>query len=479
MSSKNTNTEVYYTLLPTAGRERTYKFWDLLAVQICYGIAAWFFLAGAQTGLYLPAKEAVPTILAGNCIPLFMIVGCGLVASRYGVEQLTSTRGIFGNKGTTLVLWMYLLCLYPSQATLCLLFGQSATKFSGSLFGENLLSSEGFGVTFFGLLALVIGGFIAWLGPNALKWFTRISAICMFAILAGLIVYVLNMYGIDYIFNAEPREPIMIDGEPSAAWSRASALETNVGIGLSWAFFFGQWTRLADSESTAFHGTMWGWGLLAAIAGVFAAFTALATGIYDPTIWLVNISEDTGIPFLSILGLLLMAIANVSSFATATYPATISLRSRFPKLKWVPALMICIIPVLFLLNDDVYNAINKVFSFIACLSSIYGAIVIADLLFVCKGRFSIREMFNYSKGYSYWKGYNPGALVAMAAGLAFYLTTLNPLTWESPNGLFPYISAGIPTFIITGIVYIVRMKCWVLKKFPVTFMNDIKYDDQK
>ena len=261
MSSKNTNTEVYYTLLPTAGRERTYKFWDLLAVQICYGIAAWFFLAGAQTGLYLPAKEAVPTILAGNCIPLFMIVGCGLVASRYGVEQLTSTRGIFGNKGTTLVLWMYLLCLYPSQATLCLLFGQSATKFSGSLFGENLLSSEGFGVTFFGLLALVIGGFIAWLGPNALKWFTRISAICMFAILAGLIVYVLNMYGIDYIFNAEPREPIMIDGEPSAAWSRASALETNVGIGLSWAFFFGQWTRLADSESTAFHGTMWGFWL--------------------------------------------------------------------------------------------------------------------------------------------------------------------------------------------------------------------------
>ena len=67
----------------------------------------------------------------------------------------------------------------------------------------------------------------------------------------------------------------------------------------------------------------------------------------------------------------------------------------------------------------------------------------------------------------------------MAAGLAFYLTTLNPLTWESPNGLFPYISAGIPTFIITGIVYIVLMKCWVLKKFPVTFMNDIKYDDQK
>ena len=229
-STKNTNTEVYYTLLPTTGKDRTYKFWDLLAVQICYGIAAWFFLAGSQTGLYLPAKEAVPTILAGNCIPLFLIVGCGIVACRYGVEQLTSTRGIFGNKGTTLVLAFYLFCLYPSQAMLCLLFGESATKFVGSLFGESMFSSNGFGVTFWGMTALVIGGFIAWLGPNALKWFTRISAISMFAILAGLIIYVLNVYGIDYIFSAEPREPYMIDGEPSVAWSRASALETNVGI---------------------------------------------------------------------------------------------------------------------------------------------------------------------------------------------------------------------------------------------------------
>lgn len=474
----NSKAEVYYTLLPTRGFERSYKFWDLLAVQICYGIAAWFFLAGAQTGLYLPAKEAIPTILAGQCIPLFLIVGCGIVASRYGVEQLTSTTGIFGHRGTTLVLIFYMFCLYPSQAMLCLLFGQSATKFTGSLFGESIFSSS-FGVTFFGVCALVIGGFIAWLGPNALKWFTRISAICMFTILAGLIAYVFYKYGIDYIWNAQPREPYMVDGQPSVAWSRASALETNVGMGLSWAFFFGQWTRLADSESTAFHGCMWGWGFLACIAGVFAAFTALATGIYDPTIWLVNISEETGIPFLSILGLILMAVANVSSFATATYPATISLRSKFPKLPWIGALAIAIVPILVLLNEDVYNAINKVYAFIACLSSIYGAIVVADLFFVCKGRFSMRGMFNQSKGYSYWKGFNPGALIAIAAGLACYLLILNPLTWESPTGLFPYISAGIPTFLFIGIVYVVCMKCWILKKFPVTFLNDIKYPEQK
>lgn len=478
MSNSRTN-EVYYTLLPTNGKSRTYHFWDLLAVQICYGIAAWFFLAGSQTGLYLPAKEAIPTILAGQCIPLLLIVGCGVVSSRYGVEQITSTSGIFGQKGTTVILIFYMFCLYPSQAMLCLMFGESATKFTGSLFGDNMFSSSGFGVTFFGLCCLAIGGYIAWLGPNALKWFTRISAIAMFAILAALIVYVISVYGFDTIFSAEPREPYMVDGEASVAWSRAAALETNVGMGLSWAFFFGQWTRLADAEYTAFHGCMWGWGLLACIAGVFAAFTALATGVYDPTIWIVNMSEVTGFPLLSVLGLLLMAVANVSSFATATYPATISLRSRFPKLGWLPALAIAIVPIFVLLNDSVYDAITKVYSFIGLLSSIYGAIVVADLLLVCKGRFSIREWYNQSKGYSYWKGFNPGAIIAILIGFAVYLSILNPLTYNSPTGLFPYISAGIPTFFATGIAYTLLMKLWVLKKFPVTFMNDIKYPDQK
>jgi cytosine/uracil/thiamine/allantoin permease len=84
----------------------------------------------------------------------------------------------------------------------------------------------------------------------------------------------------------------------------------------------------------------------------------------------------------------------------------------------------------------------------------------------------MREFFNVSRGYRYLGGWNPGALIAVACGFATYLTILNPLTWESASGLFPYITAGLPTFIVTAIVYTVLMKVWVLKKIKVPFVND-------
>jgi membrane protein insertase Oxa1/YidC/SpoIIIJ len=38
---------------------------------------------------------------------------------------------------------------------------------------------------------------------------------------------------------------------------------------------------------------------------------------------------------------------------------------------------------------------------------------------------------------------------------------LDPLSWESPNGLFRYITAGIPSFIIAFLVYAVIIRLWI------------------
>ena len=55
--------DVYFTVLPCRKGERIYRFWDLLAIQICFGIGAWFFLIGSQTGMWLSAKQAIPAII--------------------------------------------------------------------------------------------------------------------------------------------------------------------------------------------------------------------------------------------------------------------------------------------------------------------------------------------------------------------------------------------------------------------------------
>ncbi len=474
--------DVYLSLVPSTDKMRCYTGWDLLAVQICWGIAAWFFLVGAQTGLYLPAKEAIPVLLVGNCLPLMFIAMGGIVSARIGVEQFSATTGIFGQRGIAIILCIGVFALLVPNASVMLMFGQSATKFVKALGGPEMFSSDtGIGFMIFAYAALLIGGLIAFLGPNAMKWFTRISAVSMMLILTGFIIYAFAYHGISTIWEAKPQGQIAPtdDAVLNLYWNRASALEINIGLGISWAFVFGQWTRLAKTERGGYHGCMWGWGLLATVAGVFSAFTALATGYYDPTLWIVEIGEATKIDLLSVMGLLLMAIANTTSLATVIYTIALSLRSRWPRIKWIIVILIATLPPIVVVDPGMYDKISNVYGIVALTSGIYGGIVVADYLFGMKGRVNIRECYNRKKGYWYWKGFNPAGMIAVVVGIITYVSILNPLTWESPTGLFPYITAGLPTAIVAGVVYALLFNFWVKKKWPITFINDLKTEEEK
>ncbi len=297
----------------------------------------------------------------------------------------------------------------------------------------------------------------------------------MMIVLIALILYLLLHEGLDKIFSAKPAAPIVIEGDEALSnrWNLASAFEINMGLGLSWAYFYGQFTRLAKSESIGYHGCMWGWGALAAIAGVFAAFAALAIGQYDPTSWLVVMSSNVGFPIMALIGLILMAVANISSIATIIYPAAITLVSNYPKMKWGMALAVATVPAAVLLTPGFYGRIAAIYAIIGLINGIYGAIIVTDYFFISKGVYKLRHIFNTQEGYQYFHGVNPAAAISMAFGLFFYLIVLNPVTWTSMTGWFPYITAGVPTVILTGLLYYVLMKAWIVKVYPAP----IKYEE--
>ncbi len=461
--------DVYFTILPCRKGERIYGFWDLLAIQICFGIGAWFFLIGSQTGMWLPAKQAIPAVVFGNCFGLLLMGAVAIMSARYGVEQLLGSVPVFGPKFTIINIIFFAVTWLCALALAALMFGQSAIKLWATIINENaLLASEFPGATIWAVLALAVGFIFAARGPDTLKWFTRIAAVFMAVVLVGLVIYLLFHVGIDKIFSAKPAAPIVVEGDQALSdrWNIASAFEVNIGLGLSWAYFYGQYTRLAKSESGGFHGCMWGWGALAAVAGVFAAFAALAIGQYDPTTWLVVMSTNVGFPIIALLGLLLMAIANISSISTIIYPATITLVSNYPKMKWGVALAVSTLPALILCTPGFYGRIASIYAIIGLINGIYGAIIVSDYFFISKGVYKLRHIFNTKEGYQYFHGVNPAAAISMAFGLCFYLIILNPLTWTSLTGWFPYITAGVPTVILTGVLYYVLMKAWIMKKYP-------------
>jgi nucleobase:cation symporter-1, NCS1 family len=456
LADKAIQSEVHTNLVPLRGRDRIYGGWDFLAVQICFGIAAWFFLVGSLTGLTVTAREAVPIILFGNAFPLLLIAVLAVLFARYGVEHWQGSAAVFGHRLKDVWLLVYITSSFGWIAYASFLFGQSAMRFLEPLGVPESWTEGSTGAIVFAIGATALGAFVAYLGPTVLKWFTRTSAIFLLVVLVFFIWVVLTRFGLSEVYAARPAEPM-----EDAAWSRASAIEFNVGLGLSWAFWYGQWTRLARSESGAFHGCMWGWGLLAATAGIFGAFVALATGIYDPSQWIATLGGG-----FAALGLLLFGVANISSVTALVYPMSVTLRTRFPKLHWGLAVVICSAPAVVLENPRVFENYGVYLAYIALLTGTYGGIMVADYLFVSRGvhAWQLRDIYVTGPNSRYWyvAGFNPAALIATLAGAAFYLWTLNPYTWTSGNGLFPYITAGLPSYLVAFVVYAVLMRVWIL-----------------
>jgi hypothetical protein len=51
-----------------------------------------------------------------------------------------------------------------------------------------------------------------------------------------------------------------------------------------------------------------------------------------------------------------------------------------------------------------------------------------------------------------WRGINPAAMIALAAGCCTYIALLNPLTYDSTE-FYPYLTASLPSAVAAACVY--------------------------
>ena len=105
-------------------------------------------------------------------------------------------------------------------------------------------------------------------------------------------------------------------------------------------------------------------------------------------------------------------------------------------------------PDLFFSNFGTFLAFIGVFFAPIC------AIQIVDYLIIRRQRINIRGIFSSGPGtpYHYWGGFNPAAILAMAAGFVTYLYLLNPVTYASRSP-YEFLTASLPTAVVAGVVY--------------------------
>ncbi len=69
-------------------------------------------------------------------------------------------------------------------------------------------------------------------------------------------------------------------------------------------------------------------------------------------------------------------------------------------------------------------------------------------------RIDIRAIYvgRTERPYEFWRGINPAAMIALAAGCCTYVSLLNPLTYQS-RGPYEYVSASLPAAAVAALVY--------------------------
>jgi nucleobase:cation symporter-1, NCS1 family len=135
------------------------------------------------------------------------------------------------------------------------------------------------------------------------------------------------------------------------------------------------------------------------------------------------------------------------------------------KLPWTVIILLGLVPVFavgMFIPDLFFDNFGTFLAFIGVFFAPLCAIQIVDYFLLRGQRINIRGVYQRGEGtpYAYWYGFNPAAILGMAAGFATYLYLLDPVTYAS-HWPYEYLTASLPTALVGGVVYLIATLLFV------------------
>lgn len=202
-----------------------------------------------------------------------------------------------------------------------------------------------------------------------------------------------------------------------------------------------------------------------------ASIKVFGTFIYDPVIMTVLISIPIWMKFL-ILALFMYMTYTVNIQGNLIPPAY-DISNLLPgKLKFKYGLLIAVAASLLMQTWILYGNAESLLeswesTYAAVLASIIG-VVVCDYLFVRKMNFDPTEVFKTKGYFTYYKGINPAAFIAV--GISLFLIFF-PFPWHT----IMLYGSGYFGVLITMPIYYLLMRFWIGPKYqPDLFSNRIK-----
>ncbi|MFY9962928.1 cytosine permease [Pseudomonas sp.] len=437
-------------LLPS---ERVWGFWGFAYANSALAVATWVFLIGGATALFVGPLQGISAIVIGNIIGVILAASSTcLPCGKYGVEQFTYLRSMFGLNGSRLVYVLSVVVLTMGWlAVLGLMCGRALDNLE-TLVQHSQPNSDDWLVTAGALLAIVLAALVAMRGPDMIRRLSAVIAPSLILIMLALMYFISQRLSFAELLAMPPLQPPFSDQRINFM----IAVEINIAAGFSWWPYIGNLSRLCSNQRTAFWPNLVGIFGAAVLGESVSLFAASTLGSSDPTAWM-RLAGGVGF---GVVALGFLALANLTGMVNILYTAVIGLRQlageRLRSVRWGALIgLFCVIPVIIVLCfPGIYDGFFIFLVWTSALNSALAGIGIADYFFLRHQRVNLRHVYA-APGASpvrFCKGFNPIALLALVAGFAIYVVVFNPQTLANTS-FFTFATASLPSCLLAGLVH--------------------------
>jgi NCS1 family nucleobase:cation symporter-1 len=438
--------ESAWPLLPG---ERTWSAARLTLTLATTAAATWCYLIGESVGSYLGFIKGGLALSAGCLIGMVLVLlAAGPTCVRFGIDSIAATKPQFGSRGWVVPAALQAVSIIGWNSLLIIFFAKSAVQLCVAL---GLLDSSSRSAALVPLLTVVACAIIFTALRRGARGVSLVSNILVAHVFIGLwMLYLL----------VSRRWPELIAAHPSSAspnplWNYTTGVELGIGATLSWWPYIGAMIRMAPNGRTIVLPVMLGMAAPVPLLSLIGLAGSLVLKTSDPTEWL----RIVGGPTYAIISLTFVTAANFGTTTAGIYASAIGLRN-FAALQartWTTLLLITIAPVALvgIFIPELFFA--KFGNFLALIGVAFAplcGIQIVDYFVLRRRRIDIRAIYADLPGqpYYFWRGINPAAMIALAAGCLTYVALLNPLSYES-TALYPFLTASLPSAAAAAAAY--------------------------
>ena len=462
-------------LAPVAASNRKWGTWNYAALWISMSLCIpTYMLASSLIDGGMNWWQAVLTIFFGNCIVLIPMILNGHAGAKYGIPFPVFVRASFGTKGANIpaMLRAIVACgwfgiqTWIGGASLYNIFRVWFPSLAG--IDNTTLIPQAFPMVCF-FVFWVLNMYIIYLGVDSIKKLLVFKAIFLPAAALALLIWaIVAAKGLGPILS----QPSKFSNNQEFFTFFFPALTGMVGFWATLSLNIPDFTRYARSQKAQVNGQIIGLPpSMTFFAFVGVIVTSATAIIYGNTEWdivkLAGKFDNKIMATAAMIGIIISTLAtniaaNIVSPANDFFflsPKKINFRTG--------GYITGIIGVLIFPWKLIADPNGYIFTWLIAYSSLLGpvgGIMIVDYFFIRKKELQLDELYKTSGAYSYSKGFNQKAIVALVLGILPNLPGFLLQIKLIGANVFPgwisqlYNYAWFVGFVVSALLYYILMK---------------------